>query len=101
MKRITNNQLELRVQYLNEITNSPAEYMSEVPALEYCESGDKKRVINIGHYHIDGAYGGVKLVRTCNTSGGIDEISRNGFGTKRELYNFLNAYISGIELGKE
>ena len=96
MNRITNKDLEIRIEFLNKITDSPLEYSTLVNA-----GGAEKYIININHYHIDGAYGGVKLVRTVNASGGIEVISRNGFGTKRELYTFLNAYIDGIRLGQE
>ena len=55
--------------------------------------------MNIGHYCLDGAYGGWKLVRTMNDGGGIDEITY-GFVSKRELYDLINAYIKGVESEK-
>lgn len=89
MNRITEKDLESRVKYLNKITNSPETYATKKP-----EGGLD---IHPGHYHLDGAYGGWKLVRTCNTGGGISDISRQGYTSKRELYTWINAYIDGIQ----
>lgn len=47
-------------------------------------------------YSLDFAYGGVKLVQDCK-GGGCRAISCNGYGTKRELYNF----IKGMQAGRE
>ena len=49
-----------------------------------------------GNYHLDYAYSGVKLVMMCNIHGGISTISTDGFGTKRELYNWMTAFLAGI-----
>ena len=52
---------------------------------------------NIGNYHLDWAYGGVKLVRHVNEGGGIKVITMGGYGTKRELYYQMQAYLRGLE----
>ena len=52
---------------------------------------------NINHYCLDMAYSGVKLVRIVNDGGGQREIS---YGTKRELYYFMRAFILGLEYKK-
>ena len=91
-ERITQKHLEGMVSRLNRLTNSPETYMSDIGG---------RRVINIGHFHIDGAYGGVNLVRTCTDGGGISSPIGGGFCTKRELYEKLYAYIRGIELMQE
>ena len=88
--RITAKDLERLVDQLNEITGNPT--------ATYTKDASGEFHANIGNYHIDGAYGGVKLVQLSNESGGIIEISKNGFGTKRQLYDFLNAYISGFSI---
>lgn len=92
MERITQKHLDGMVSRLNRLTKSPETYMSEV---------DGKRVINIGHFHIDSAYGGVSLSRTVNSGGGISTPLGGGFCTKRELYEKISAYIRGIELSQE
>lgn len=84
MNTITMKHLEGMINRLNRITNSPEEYMT-----------DGK--INIGYYHLDGAYGGYMLVRTMNEGGGINCPIGQGHVTKRDLYNRLSAFISGIE----
>ena len=85
--RITNNDLELVCNRINEVTNSP---------LEYSNKDKEKFESNIGHYHIDKAYGGNKLVRTVNNGGAIEEITY-GFLPKRELYNQMQSFLRGIE----
>lgn len=89
MTRISIKDLELQVTRINKLTGSP---------LTSWERVDGKIKGNIGHYHLDQAYGGVKLVRMYNEGGGIDVISRNGYGTKRELYIWMEAFISGLQI---
>lgn len=51
---------------------------------------------NLGNYHLDYAYGGVKLVQLVNQGGGIRTISGGGYGTKKELYHFLDGMLQGL-----
>jgi hypothetical protein len=83
MNRITEKMINKRVEYLNEITNNPKEYMT-----------DGK--INIGYYHVSGCYGGWELHQTMNETGGIHVISTGGHITKRELMNQINCIINTI-----
>lgn len=91
MTRITNKQLDNLVNRINKATGSPSTYITVK---------DGQRIININHYHLDSAYGGVKIVRTCNDGGGIQDISRNGYGTKRQAYDFMEAFLIGLEANK-
>lgn len=85
---ITNSDLERLVKRINEATGN---------ALEYSTKGDDgKYITHIGNYHLDYAYGGVRLVQTMNDGGGIRVISTCGYGTKRELYQWLQAYLAGL-----
>lgn len=79
--------LEFMVGRINEATNSPKTYGQKDSEGKFCT--------NIGHYHLDRAYGGNKLVRTDNESGGIREIT-SGFVSKKELYNLLQAFLKGV-----
>ena len=89
MIRITDKHLQAAVDRLNRITDSPmAPYSMD-------EHGKLKA--NPGNYHIDGAYGGVKLVRMDNGSGGITNPIYMGFETKRKCYELIHSYINGIE----
>ena len=88
MNRITMANLEYQVNRINELTNSP---------LEYSDKTASHFKANIGHYCLNGAYGGLKLARITNESGGQTDISTIGYASKRELYNFMQAYISGLE----
>lgn len=87
MDRITNADLEFLVDRINAATDSPPK--------PYTKGADGRFKANIGNYHISGAYGGVKLVRMGNKGGGISAVSTNGYGTKRELYNWMTAFLAG------
>ena len=89
MNCITQKDLEYLVKRINEVTSSPAK--------PYRETGKGFRA-NIGNYHLDYAYGGVKLSQMVNEGGGITNISDMGFGPKRELYNWMRAFLAGYEL---
>ena len=89
MTRITTKDLEFLVSRINKLTNSPAESWTR-------EDGTSKAGVN--NYHLDSAYGGVKLVRMTNESGGVSLVSRNGYGTKKELYYQLDAIITGLQM---
>jgi hypothetical protein len=56
---------------------------------------------NAGNYHLQWAYGGVKLCQNSLKGGGSVDISTDGFGTKRQCYTFIRAYMAGIQTGKE
>ena len=90
MQRITNAMLENRINTINTMTNSP---------LKPYEKVDDKYKASIGNYHLYGAYGAYALHRIVNDGGGIREII--GLCTKRELYNRMNSYISGLEFNNK
>lgn len=90
MNRITEKDLNILVNRINQATNSPE------TAYTKTSTGLKG---NIGHYMLDGAYGGWKLVRMDNESGGIREVT-SGFVPKRELYYQLRAFLAGVEHGR-
>ena len=94
MERITQKDLEYLVKRINEVSGSPMEYCVKSSGLNGTQINQPFKSF-VGHYHLDYAYGGVKLVRTTNEGGGITEISRDGFGTKRELYNWMRAFLAG------
>ena len=91
MERITQKDLEYLVGQINEVTSSPATQYTQ-------NSKTGQFTANIGNYHLDYAYAGVRLVQMVNGSGGIREISRGGFGTKRELYNWMQAFLAGTSI---
>lgn len=86
--RVSIVRLRNLVEHLNKITGSPSEYGERV---------DGRFKANVGHFMIGQAYGGYRLERVVNDGGAIDVISRDGYGTKRELDRFLSAFILGIE----
>ena len=91
MQRIKESDLKDLIDQLNELTGNPLTYSSHKP--------DEPFKSNIGHYHLSCAYGGYRLDQLCNEGGGIRVISCNGYSTKRDLYNELQAMLYGIRLG--
>ena len=57
---------------------------------------DNPTYSTIGAYCLDYAYGGVELHQYCNEHGGINDVFRCGHIPKRELYNLMSAYESGL-----
>ena len=88
MERITQKQLEYLVERINEATNSPK--------ASYTKTDKPPYRANIGNYHLSYAYGGVKLERMCNEHGGVSTVSSGGYGTKRELYEWMRAFLDGM-----
>ena len=80
-QRITEADLASKVHRLNEIV-----FNKEVPPEHFA----------VGKFHLDHAYGKVQLHQCKSTGGQIDDVLRCGFLTKRELYEKMDAFISGI-----
>lgn len=87
--RITRGHLQAAVDRINRIMNRPAQYMAE----------DGKT--NIGHFHLSQAYGGYCLCVTTNEMGAEGHVVSMGHIPARDLLNRMQAFISGIEYGKE
>ena len=87
--RITQKDLEYLVTQINKATNSPIE--------QYTKNAEGKYKANPGNYHLSYAYGGVALERMANEGGGDRRISTGGYGTKRELYTWMQAFLSGLQ----
>ena len=88
MKQITQTMLKVKIDLLNELTGNPLKPYGLV---------DGKHRAQIGNYYLSMQCGGYALFRIANESGGIKDIFSRGHGTKRELYEMICAYISGIE----
>lgn len=92
MERITVKNLEAVVARINRLTGSPV--------ASYLRDADGKLHAQIGNYHLDGAYGGYGLHRMVNEGGGIEAVI-SGYRPKRELYDMLFVFISGLETGEK
>jgi len=93
MDRITNSDLEKYVDYLNRLTGNPVKTYTRTVI-----PGAVTSKANIGNYHISGAYGGVELHRINTEGGGVTVPLSTGYCTKRELYNAINSFISGVKV---
>jgi hypothetical protein len=91
--RITDKHLEHLVDRINEVTGSPR--------AAYTKDANGNYKANIGNYHLSHAYGGVCLHRMHNEGGGVTTPLVYGHVPKRELYNALRAYLTGLEQRKE
>ena len=89
MQRITEANLEAVVSRINRMTGSPA--------TPYTRDDAGRNRANVGNCHLDFAYGGVSLHRMENEAGGVSDVLRCGHVPKRELWNLMHAYISGLE----
>ena len=87
MDRITQKMLENRVEHLNEITGNQV--------TPWIRNSDGLKSVP-GVYVLDWAYGGVQLQQVESEGGAVSTII-HGFGTKRELFEKLGAYISGVQ----
>lgn len=54
-----------------------------------------KMKANIGNYHIDGVYGGWRLVQVASDGGGIRTII-DGYQPKKDLYWAMQAFLRGL-----
>ena len=87
MKHIKQQDLQALVERINIATKSPL-----VPY-----SNNDGLMANIDNYHLDYIYNGVQLVRVVNEKGGVAVINTTGYGTKRELFYWMGAYLDGLQ----
>lgn len=87
MQRINMKDIEYQVDFLNKITKNPTE--------SYTKDSKGKYRSNPGHYTTYCAYGAFGLHQIANENGGIHQIF--SLGTKRELFQQINAFIAGIQ----
>ena len=89
--RVSEKMLHDIVARINKAAGTPETYSTKNADGSYGHT-------NIGHYHLDMAYGGYKLVQTGNEYGGIHCISINGYTTKRDLYDQLQSMLTGLSM---
>lgn len=89
MDRITQKDLEIKVKELNIALSRPLE-----PWTRTANGG----WANIGNFHLYYAYGSVGVHEMATGGGGVRELF--GLGTKRDTYNKLCDYLSGITAGR-
>ena len=105
MQRITSKQLDHMALFINKALGAPITYHTRddngdpVRRVTWRDAKYDRKTwqIEIGHYHISGAYGGVCLHRTDNENGGVTDVFNCGHVPKRDLYNRMRAYLEGIE----
>ena len=87
-QRITEAFLNAQIKSLNKLTDSPTQCYQNGAA-------------QIGNYHLYQAYGAYQLHRFTSIGGGIEDVFRAGFMSKRELSENISAFMTGYSAGKE
>ena len=85
-QRITEADLASKVHRLNEVV-----FDRKVPPEHFAR----------GKFHLYSAYSKWKLHQCKSTGGQVDDVLRCGLLTKRELYEKMDAFISGILFEKQ
>jgi hypothetical protein len=88
MTRITKEDLKNVLDRINEATDHKLEAWTKD------EVGGYRA--NVGTYVLDWCYGGVRLSQLCNEGGGERDITTRG--TKRETYERMRAFLTGLEV---
>ena len=91
--RITEKMIQTRVDYLNKITGSPMQ--------PYAKNENGEMKAQIGNFHMSHAYGGVCIHRMMNDGGGVDTPIISYHAPKRECFEALCNFISGIEFARQ
>lgn len=87
MQPITKKMLKRKVDLLNKLLGQPTETYSKKASGQWAP--------NPKVFYIGAAYGGYRLERMCNSGSGASDISPRG--TKREVYDYVSAFIQGVE----
>lgn len=91
--RITNKMLENLCERINTTLGRPI--------APYRRDAAGKLHANIGNFHIDSAYGGVTLHEMQSVSGGVRNVFGCGYVAKRELWDRMQSFPTGLSYGKE
>lgn len=89
MNRITKQNVEARINYLNELVGANPKV--------WTENAEGKLKANIGTYYWSGSMTGHRLHLVCNENGGVHSITYGK--TKRDFYDAINNIIEGIRIG--
>lgn len=90
MTQATRSALDVKAQRVNRITGSPD--------VGYDSTN---QTFNVGHFFIEGAYGGVKLSRITTTGGCDRDVLGAGFVSKPRLADLMDAFIAGLTLKEQ
>lgn len=85
--RITLRDLEALAFRINQAAGTPTQ--------PYTKDAEGNYHANPGNYHLDQAYGGVKLVQMVGDAGGVSDIT-TGYVSKRECWDQMQAFLAGL-----
>lgn len=55
----------------------------------------------VGHFYVDGAYGGYALYEVVNANGGVRDVSNMGHQPRAVIYQFVRGMLAGGERVRE
>ena len=88
-QRITDKDLQAVVNRINGKLKTPTQ--------PYAQNADGSHTAQIGCYHLSWDYDGVCLHQITNLGGGCRTVVCGGHVTKRQLYEMMHAFISGLD----
>jgi hypothetical protein len=92
--RITQHDLEAVCRRINRTVNGT----DETPLWSRI---DDQNVQAADVYYISGAYGGHALYRVGSDGRGAEDVFRRGHVPKRELYDLMQAFLTGVETARD
>ena len=95
MERTTIKDLKRRIDYLNKLVGAPLEMWKRDEDGELVRNERGNLVADLRTYTLSQANGGVQLERSAESYVVIPRC------TRRELYHRMNAFIEGLEAGKD
>jgi hypothetical protein len=54
--------------------------------------------LSYGSYTLEYAYGGVQLTKINDNNTGTSNVSTYGYGTKKEMYRFMQGFIKALNI---
>ena len=91
MNRITQKDLQIRVDYINKVLGTPLK-----PYQDKIDPTEKRFMPNAGCYHLEFQNGYVQFVQMSKNYGQTSTRQLTS-GTKREVYIFLSGFINGMD----
>src|SRR3990172_10043409 len=88
MERITTKDVEAVCERINQVFDRPKIGLVR-------ENG--RNVAQVGHFYLEGAYGGWALYEIMNEGGGVHDVFSVGHVPRRELYGLMQAFLRGVE----
>lgn len=101
MDRITIKHLRARCAELNRLAGNPEQVWTSHDVLRPDGTTYTQNRAHIGSYVLDCAYGGYRVCRIVNESGGEATVAPSGYASARECLTALDALVYATRNAKE